>query len=344
MLAASSSTTCSLWRGTRLPCIYLLCLGTGLFLRSATFADDSSVRARFLEEYRPHARALEDYYGSVEFKSTRTDVGSENTVVQDIQGKCDAEHVLVSVSSKALKNSTGETYFHSASSLIDVRNPLYSFTVLPRGEHYAVKDVNLPREGEKRPLCDISAPFAESLRGMTYLEMGEDKETSFLALEDRVWQSEPMKVLRAEYTDTRKNKLTIEYFFSPQNGWVCRGLRRWVTDAPGLSAEEIYFYEPKEGDPLSPLKRMETWVRNNKAPDQDHRTMLTEVSEFRHAGPFPDADFRLTAFGLPEPAPALPPSWPLWLRFLLGAAGLGAAAVLFAWLRHRFQKKSLSPG
>lgn len=336
------STTCSplnpLPRWMGLAC----CLGA-VFI-STTSAEDATVRRRFQEEYRPRAQALMDYYGSVEVKYTTTTVGGENTIIQDIKGKCDLRHFLLTGSYRAVKNGSGETYANSDSK-IEGRNPRYSFNLSPKAEgRFKVQNVTLSKDGETPFMCCINAPYADSIRGITFLEMGDDKGTNFLSLEDRQWQNETMKALRAEYVDSLKNPLTIEYYFSPQNAWLCRGLRRWVTDAPDVYTEEIYSYEPGTGEPFPPLKKIEVWSQNAKDPTKSQRTSVTEITEFRHAGLFNEADFHLSAFGLPEPAPAPPPSWPLWLMYTLGAVGLGAAAVLFAWLRRRFQKKSPSPG
>jgi len=177
----------------------LACLGLGLSLCTSSFGDASDIRARFLEEYRPHAQALEDYYGTATVKFTWTTPGTENTVVQEIEGKCDPGHYLLNVSVKAVKNDSGETYARFKPD-IQGRNPFYFFTLLPKSEGgYILKDLALAKKGDKLPLCCVTAPFADYSRGMTFQQMDEDDGTNFLALEDRVWQNEPMKVLRVEY-------------------------------------------------------------------------------------------------------------------------------------------------
>ena len=323
---------------------YSACLGVALSLCATALGDAPEVRARFLEEYRPHAGALEDYYGSAELKYTLTQFGPENTLIEEIQGKYDRGHYLLSTSGKAVKNSSGETYGHYQTPF-DGRNPSYYFQLIGKRESgYKVKDLVLAEKGQRPSLCAMTVPFADALLGMTFLEMGEDKGTGFLAWEDRAWRNEPMKVLRVEYIDMHKNPTTAEYFFSPKDGWLCRGLRRWATGDPNPVVEEVYIYEPTQGEPFPALKREEQWVRHGQAPDQDKQTLLTEVTELRRAGPFPDSDFRLSAFGIPEPEGIEPPPPSrLWLWLLLGGAALAGVAVFFAWLRRRFRKTSPSP-
>jgi hypothetical protein len=324
--------------GRQMPFNFLVVLAFSI--NSPILADSpNNVQARFLEQYGPNAKALQDYYNNIEFKSTRTTIGPENTLVDEINGKCALGCFLGTGGGKAIKNKTGETYF-DRKPYIEGINPSYSFKVARKESgNYAARDVTLAKQGEQSALGDISVPFANSFRRMTYLDIAKNADTTFLALEDHVWQNQPVKMLRTEYTDMFKSRTTAEYYFLPENGWLCRGQRLSTTDASEY-AEEIYSYEPREGEPFPALRRMEQWVHDDKNPAKTRRTSFTEVSEFRHAGPFPESDFRLTAFGLPEPAAAKPPSWPLWWSYSLGGIGLAIAAVLFALLARRFRKKT----
>lgn len=101
--------------------------------------------------------------------------------------------------------------------------------------------------------------------------------------------------------------------------------------------EERYLYEAKEGTELPALKRIEEWVYNLQDPSKSRLRSTTEIDEFRRSPvPFPDSDFRLSAFGFPEPmgAPPLPPSRS-WLWLLVAAVAAAALAILFAWLKRR---------
>jgi hypothetical protein len=325
--------------GRQTPFGSLAALTLGLLISCPVHAESSNARTQFLEQYQPNAKALQDYYSNVVYKLVHTTVGPENTLVDEAEGKCALGCYLCTVGGKAIKNNTGETYAHTMQRT-EGGNSSYSFTVLRKENGgYAAKDVTLLKKGDQSLFFTASVPFANAFRQMTYLDIARDTDTIFLALEDRVWQNEPVKVLRTEYTDLFKNRTTAEYYFSPTNGWLCRG-ERVATTGGSQYVEETYFYESRESEPFPALKRIEQWVHDDKNPAKTRRTNFTEFSEFRHVVPFPESDFRLTAFGLPEPAtPKSPSWWPLWASYLLGAIGLAIAAVLFAWLARRFRKK-----
>jgi hypothetical protein len=66
-----------------------------------------------------------------------------------------------------------------------------------------------------------------------------------------------------------------------------------------------------------------------------------DVEEFSKAGLFPDTDFRLSAFGLPEPEGV---EWPkesgTWIWLLGAAMGFGLIAILLGWLRRSMLEKT----
>jgi hypothetical protein len=72
-----------------------------------------------------------------------------------------------------------------------------------------------------------------------------------------------------------------------------------------------------------------------------------EIDEFHSSPvPFPDSDFRLSAFGLPEPMGVPPPPQRsrTWLWLLVATVVSAALAIVFAWLkRHRLMRTRTSP-
>jgi len=153
-----------------------------------------------------------------------------------------------------------------------------------------------------------------------------------------------MKALKLKFSFihqvTKKASATVHcYYFSPADGWICCGHQSYSADNANPDIDEaIYSYEAKKGEPFPVLKRIEEWDKNSREPAKSRLRYEIELSEFHHSSvPFPDSDFKLSAFGLPEPEglkqPAPPPRTWLWL--IVAAVGAALLAILFAWLKRR---------
>lgn len=186
------------------------------------------------------------------------------------------------------------------------------------------------------------APYASWEDKKTYLEIAQDPKTRIVEFEDCVWQGRPMKVLECQFSiihpGTHKPvEVTRFFYFAPNDGWICCGLRGGVSPKTKEYIEELYFYEPEQGENLPKLKRMEKWLRNSQNSRQDKLINTTDIVEFRRVPErFPDADFRLSAFGLPEPMGVEQPEPSrTWIWLIVAAIGAGLIAVVFAWLKRR---------
>jgi hypothetical protein len=203
-------------------------------------------------------------------------------------------------------------------------------------------------EGGNKPTSGyLGLTFEDPQRGLSFLEMAQDKDTHFLSWQDYTWQDKPAKELRVRYSAKGWNSnetvhREVSYFFSPEEAWVCRGQRWWNQKKPKeFELEHVYSYENMEGIDFPVLKRIDAWVPDEKSPDNRRHRNWTEILEFRLASPFPDSDFRLSAFGLPEPQGVV---WSkparTWIWLLVGAAAAGIFAVAFARARSRLLKRA----
>jgi hypothetical protein len=327
----------------RMLIFFVACVGGDRALCTSAWGGDAEVRALFVNEYGSHAGAVKENYASREFTYTSTDFGAENDSVWEVEGKSTAKNFLLTAYSKHIKRSSGQIISQAQKPYIEVRNRLYSFTLFRKAEgEYVITDLRLADASDQMPLCQMMAPFADYGRGMTYLELAQDEGTRFLSFEDCTWQNKPMKELRIGYTETRKSPkksydITAAYYFSPQDGWICCCQRWWAPNEPKEKyVENIYFYESRDGEAVPSLIQVEVWERNEKDAAQSRRISLTEVSQFRRAGPFPDTDFRLSAFGLPEPEGVKWPQPPrTWLWLILAGSTAALVAMVFWWLKHR---------
>jgi hypothetical protein len=222
---------------------------------------------------------------------------------------------------------------------LQCRNPLYEFN-LGKGtaNQWVTENLTMFNSGQDTPFCVLNGPYAEPFfRKQTFLEMAADEGVEFFALEDCDWQNKRMKELQVEFTfpshpERKEVRFRMSYFFSPQDGWICCGRRIHAIKGSAVKqSDTLYFYEQIAGQKYPALKRVEE--RGKQEPDKDKAQYsdVTLITKFERSPPFADGDFRLSAFGLPEPASLerdKPTRWYLWA----GAAGilcLGLGLVLF---------------
>jgi hypothetical protein len=300
-----------------------------------------------LAAYEPHAEALQRFYRSIEARFKRTDVGREESNVAEWEAKFDGQNYLFSGRTDSVKNSNGDVASRGRPT-IEGQNRLYSFGLIANAEgEYSIRSVTMTAPGTKQPLSILSVPIADFLRGYTYLETAHDEGTRIICFEDRVWRAQPMKELRVHYTQTFPGSKEsfhkdVSYYFSAEEGWICRGQRWWdERDTKQFVAETVYLYEIKQEQEFPSLKRIEGWIDDDKDPSRLKRNYWLDFAEFRRDGPFPETDFRLSAFGLPEPQGI---EWPkpsrTWIWLLIGAAAAAVLAVVFARAKRRLLKNA----
>ena len=286
---------------------------------------DRELKETFIHLYGPHAEAIQRYYTNVHVKYSFT----HSNQTKHVEGKYNFRNYLLE----------SRSAFGSRS--LECRNPRYSFRLHIEDNRVNIMDLTIHDAANEPPLCTLCVPFADPERKLTYLEMAHNEETEFIALRDLIWQNKPVKELQIRFVRihpvSRKPLRVIQgYFFSPQENWICCGWRSYPPQDPTY-VEEVYYYGPQGGEPFPVPRRIEKWIRNVKNPEKSICLIVTEITDFRRASaPFPDTDFTLSAFGLPEP-PGLewkrPTPWYLWV----GLAGIVCLALGVGgrWLKQR---------
>lgn len=308
-------------------------------------------RESFLQQYQPHAKALESAYTNVRVKWRQSnEIEQGKLSVGYIEGKYNRLNYRWNVRGATVDSKTKQVISRDKYDSIDCRNTHYLFHLRRQegSDQYFLRKINIysghePVLDVQNSLSSFNAPYADYIKKKTYLEVAQDPETHIVKFEDCLWQNKTRKALATRYifnvpgSKRRADCITV-YYFSPEDGWICCGMKSYVADGSEREGlEERYFYEAKEGDRLPALKRIEQWVYNLQDTSKSRLRSTTEIDEFhRSPVPFPDSDFRLSAFGFPEPmgVEPLPPSRNWWWLLVAAVAAAGLAMV-FAWLKRR---------
>jgi hypothetical protein len=318
---------------------WFLAFWSTLWFPPCAWGDDAAVREAFLKHYQQHAASLQNAYENAHVEYTSTSLhGNDKAQIMTVEGKYNLGNYLLTGQSKIVE-TPGDQDGALGGKVIECHNPDYSFFLARKDDRYVITSLELHATTSNHTLCRLCVPFADPDRRKTFLEIAQDEATEFIAFKDCVWQDKPMKELKVEFprihpVSQKQIKVLVSYYFSPQDRWVCCG-RRFHPRTDPIYVEEIYFYEPKDGEDFPFLKRLEKWIRDRRDPEKSICRVKTEISTYRRASlPFPDSDFRLTAFGLPEPPSseeARPRRWYLWL----GLAGITCLVlgVSFRWRR-----------
>ena len=313
----------------------LLTACVAMLLVSHASADDKTLRNDFAKQYNPHATNLQYFYTNFEAKFVNTyhyPNGKKDVSFSD--GKCSGENWLLGNLGRTAADEKPELS-STRGKTIEGGNSRYEFTLTKRESNlYVVNSATVHQDGKLAPLCFLLAPVAGCLYGkQTFSKMTSDKSIQFLEFEDCIWQDKPAKKLKLQLINHYGNALQntadiiVTYFFSPQDGWVCRGLQAHQSSKTDKIREDIYFYEQREGYRFPVLKQLETRTKYPKNPEKTRLVSSTDITEFTPHKPFPESDFTLSAFGLPEPYGVVwktGPPWYLWC--ILGAVvflGLG---------------------
>jgi hypothetical protein len=307
-------------------------------------------RESFLQQYQPHAKTLESAYANVQVKWRQSSEIDRGTLsVGYIDGKYNRLNYCWHIKSATVDSKTKQIISLGEHDLIDCRNAHASFQLRrqDKNHEYSLRKLNIfsghePVLDIQSSLSPLNVPYADYIKKKSYLEVAQDPETQIIGFEDCVWQNETKKALttRFAYFNPGSKKQTdciTVYFFSPEKDWICCGMKSYVADGSAREGlEERYYYE--KDNELPPLKRIEQWVYNLQDSSKSRLRGSTEIDEFHRSSiPFPDSEFTLSAFGLPEPMGVPAPEKPsrTWLWLLAAAVGSVAVAILFALLKRR---------
>ncbi len=317
----------------RAVCRCLVSIACTLLLVSRSIGDDHSVRSAFLEQYQPHAQAIQQHYTNIRIKFTRTiDYGNGKGQVDEGEGKYNLLNYVLDGYGKGT-NTTKPDIASKGHRSIEGRNIRYAFTLLPTDDNqYVLTDLRIQQPGLPAPLLYMTVPFADYFLGRkSYLDMAMDETIEFLEFNDCVWENKPAKELKLRILVRNPPvqapfHVVAAYYFSPEEGWICRGRQTGWREGKSPTSADKYYYERQAGQAFPALVRLEDWRKGKLFG-------VTRITEFEHCPPFPDSDFTLSAFGLPEPVgvePVVAPSrsrWYLWLAL----AGLGCLALAFGF-------------
>ena len=309
-----------------------------MIVSGSVLASDPAPRQAFLQHYEPHAANLASRYSNIRFRyRTTTPNGPNREQVQTVSGKFDFTYYLLDGGENAVVDLTTQIKtLHSRS--VAGRNDRYDFTIIDKGEgRYALSETEIYSNGLESPRCLLSFPYADAWGGRTYLELAQDPETNILSTREVKWREQRVTEVHLEYTyydrqAKQKKRGRGTYYFAPASGWVCVG-ERTDPEAGGEYYERVYTYDTT-GAWAIPI-RAELWSANEKKPEAK-RLWVTEIEEFVSIPKMDPAEFRLSAFGLPEPVGV---EWkkptPRYLWFLVAAGAFVALAVGFRLLARR---------
>jgi hypothetical protein len=309
---------------------------------AALGGDDA--RERFCTEYGPHGAELAKHFANVRVAHRTTVPFTDGRAqVKDGEGTMSNDQYLSRERSTVI--GPGEKAGSDKPDQLPgvyCTNSKYSFSLGRSKGEYAITDVSVHGVDKRLILPFPAAPYADWQRGLSYAAVGADAETNVIAYRDAEWQGKPVKELLTSYTyrepkTGKKTEIKCSYFFAPQDGWVCGGVRYYLEAAGKQTTwlDWVYVYSSNGSSPPS-LKRMEKWTRDPSDPKGDKLKQTTEFSEYEVVAAVPDEEFRLTAFGFPEPVGVV---WhkpiPRYIWFLVAAGGLGLCALVFRWLARR---------
>lgn len=331
----------------------LLGFCVALFVVPPAHGEGRLARESFVQQYQPHAKALENAYTNVRVKWRQSsEIGQGKLSVEYIDGKCNRLNYRWNIRGGATVDSkTKQIVSRDESDSINCRNAHYLFQLRLQGkEHqYSLGKLNMysghePVLDVQNSLSPLNVPYADIIKKKTYLEVAQDPETHIDKFEDCLWQNKMRKELTTRFSiftpgSKKQTDCITIYYFSSDDDWICCGMKSYVADGSAREGlEERYYYEAKKGNELPPLKRIEQWVYNLQDPSKSRLRANIEIEEFqRSSEPFPDSDFRLSAFGLPEPMGVQASEKPsrTWLWLLTATVAAAALAILFAWLKRR---------
>jgi hypothetical protein len=321
---------------------FLLGILVSLICKSHAPAADQDTRSAFQRLYDPHARELQRLYahGQAKCVQTYSPLNGKQRATQFKAKWSGANYILAPDGGSDHRSSAAQ----NKSRTLDARNSLYDFTLNPRGDGlYTIADVKLRQPERPTALCFMTVPIADYLYSkQTFSEMVGNERVEFLEFGDHVWHDVPVKRLKVRVKPGHGSNLrntgemTVAFYFSPSAGWVCVGMQSQDGKNAAIQREERYIYGTTGGQTFPALERLEVW----RTAPKSYREIDTEITDLDHHKPFPESDFTLSAFGLPEPYGVVwkkPIPWYLWF------IGSGVSFLALGWyFRRRIQRRSVA--
>jgi hypothetical protein len=282
----------------------VICLG-GLLGHNASASDEA--RASFLADYRPHATRVRDAFTNItcDLNTTHFLADGASWAVSDVRLKYSFRgYVFEADSQQVLSAATKQ--WQTKPGMTEAANPRYAFRLRQQeGKPRVLDDIRPAGQPGGAAHAYVSVPYVNwQPFGRSYLDIASDPNVKVISYKDDRVKDRAVNRLVVDATipnpiNGRPMSLRVAFEFDPISR-VCLGY------APADEAsrkqwpkEERYEYEPR-ADEFPALKTCESRVYIDNPNGRLERR--TEVKAFRRSKtPFPDSDFTLTAFGLPEP-------------------------------------------
>ncbi|MFO0799085.1 MAG: hypothetical protein U0804_16580 [Gemmataceae bacterium] len=302
-------------------------------------------RAAFLAEFEKPAAALLDHYSAVQTRDVvRQPAGAGRTRLTTATSVFDREHCRVDgriVTTGTDGSPTGSEY-----RAVEVRNRVYRFDALPaEAGGYSVGRFALHAD-QPDPWSPLLFPVADPWLRHTYLELFRDPATTVHATRREVWRGKSVVTVEIECRSDAvrpSRQVRAVYYFDPAAGWACVG--DWavpINPSTDPRYESVYHYVMRDGWPVP--TRLEMWELPPGVTTGGKLAKYTDIEEYLPISPLDERDFRLTAFGLPEPAGVV---WPKprsgWWWFVWAAVGCVVVAIVFLSLRRRAVRRQVAP-
>lgn len=305
-------------------------------------SDDQPMRDAFVREYRPFAEKLQRQYRNVFSRYTKVTESADNKQLVETGETTFGFDYFRSGSQGRLVNKANQETLQTFKPIITCRNPQYSFAVGQNGPGEYVLSHLTVNSDKQRPLSETCAPYADYWSRVTYLDMAKDPGVRFLEFGDCRYQGMDAKrlVIRRPATNVvtgESIKVIVTIYFSPELDWACVGFGSDQDPpvSPRGYSERRYSYARADNGFLA-LAREERWRKTAAGTKQLALEEVITYSEFRPIDAPPETDFRLSAFGLPEPVGVV---WeratPHYVWILFGAGVFALLALLFRYLARR---------
>lgn len=293
----------------------------------------ADLRADWLAEYEEPARRLQEHYRAVRARyHFHQQFGPDRKVVTTATLICDRENARCE--GEAVRQDAGGRVAGEPRRTIQVRNRLYHFDLLVQGERGYVLQTAVSHAERPESWGFVLFPIADVAIRRTYLDVFRDEETRIHVVKREVWRGRSVVTIDTEMpfrhpVTKQTTRARALYSFDPTTGWACVGERAVAANPSDTELlEQIYHYTIRDGWPVP--TRAERWIRKVGDAGSGECTSVTVIDEYVPVPPPDEAQFRLSAFGLPEPVGV---EWPkkstAWVWLVAGVAGFAVAAVGF---------------
>lgn len=303
-------------------------------------------KARFLAEYEPAAKKLEEFYGKVLIRGRKIEKGERPgaEAISDLVFRANGPLLrLDEANHRAIGNLQAET------TRVRVANPRRSFALrkAPGAEAFTIDLLDRDyRQQVKSIRANAVIPFAPfSALELTVAEQLRQNEFPFNVKELTRTTRDGRELVRLLYAWELPPKPAIGqgplqyvrwFHFAPNDGWALQEYGWGPPQFPNSFRAAIEYQGEQDGVPL--VRRAEYWRQDRHGKRSEVVTF--EVDELV-PGPVSEEDFTLDAFGFADVGKR---GFPTYLILLAAGVLAALAAVAFRYLARRRQSARAAAG